>query len=715
MEEKELTLEEILFMFRKRFKLFLLVVFATVAFTVLYLVLATPIYEASVKVKVEPLSQAGLQDIFSQSIGYTGRSDISTEVELIKSKVNVEKVVEELNLLSSFKEKNPDVTMDRVVSAVSEWINVEPVKDTKIVRISVEHSNPELAAKVANSLADAFNDLLKSLAQREYTAKRVFIESQIPNVEQQLEAAEEELKDFKEKNGIFVLEEEARRILEVLSSYDSQKNELQVQIEETKTRISTLRELLSKVDEEIISSEVISTNPVVSQLKQKLADLKVQLAGLVQQYPETDRRVVSVKQQIAETEELIKKEVEKVVTSQTKVKNPNYVQIYSDLINEEAKLQVLTASLNSVEKLREMYSKRASELPELEKQLLEIQRKLNVLENIYTLLLTKLQEIRISEAGVIGNAQVIDYATVPTVPVKPNKKLTLAVGGVLGVFLGILSVFLMEFMDKSIKSEEELKFIVGDVPVLGRIPHTDIEGSERIVEEQPTSPTSESIKLISTNVDFSSTPQPRSIVITSAGPSEGKTFTAANLAMAYAQNGYRTLLIDLDMRRPRVERVFGLEKQRTLGVVNHVLKDIPLEKLLVNASENLYLLPVGPIPPNPTSILTGKKFVEFLESVKEKFDKIIIDTPPILAAADSLIIAKNTDGIVLVVSASKTQKNFLKIALENIKTSGNRLLGIVINGVSSGTPYYYYYYYYYYTKEGTRVKRKGRKKQSKTT
>ncbi|MFN3692434.1 MAG: polysaccharide biosynthesis tyrosine autokinase, partial [Fervidobacterium sp.] len=286
------------------------------------------------------------------------------------------------------------------------------------------------------------------------------------------------------------------------------------------------------------------------------------------------------------------------------------------------------------------------------------------------------------------------------------------IGAVLGFFLGVLIVFLIESFDKTINDEEYIKRLFGDKPILGRIPEVDLQQStehpELVVVNSPVSPGAEALKLTATNIEYSETPSPKVIAITSSGPGEGKTFIAANIALSYAQNGFKTLLLDLDMRRPRVEKVLGIERIN-IGVVNHLLRDVPIEQIIQNYSENIDIIPVGPIPPNPTALLTSKKMEEVIDELRNKYEKIVIDLPPILAAADALIISKLVDGLVLVVRAGKTQKPSLKIAYENIITSSAKLLGSVINAIGV-KQMNYYYYYYYYTESGEKKKRKKHKK-----
>ncbi|NPU89515.1 MAG: polysaccharide biosynthesis tyrosine autokinase [Fervidobacterium sp.] len=715
--QDELTLEDILRIFKKHIWWFVATLIGIVALTVAYLIVATPIYEASVTINIEPRTKSTLTDLFSAT-GYIGsKPDIATEVELIKSRTNIEKVVENLNLLSYFREKmnikNGELTTYDVVNMIAKMITVTTVKDTSIVKVSVQNPDPELAKNLANELANVYNEMLQKFSKNEYTARRMFIESQIPKVEQELKQVEDELKRFKEKNKIYVLDVEAQNLLNTVYQLDTQINNYKIQIEETKAKIAAITEQLKRTNQKVVSSETISINPVVAQLRAKLADLQIQLAGLLNTYSENDERVKTVRNQIDETERMLKSQIEKVITSQVETINPNYSELYNQLIQANTTLQMLNSSIAAVERMRDSYSSKIAQLPAVEQQLLQLERDRKVKETLYSVLLEKLEETKISEAGVIGRATIIDPAITPTVPVKPNKKLTLAVGGVLGIFLGILMVFLREAFDKTISDEEYVKQVLKDAPVLGRIPEVEFpESSERpelVVINLPTSPQAEALKLTATNIEYSTTPAPKIIAITSSGPREGKTFIAANIALSYAQNGVKTLLLDFDMRKPRIEKVLGIERIN-VGVSNHILKDVPLDRIITKYQENLDIIPVGPIPPNPTALLTSKKLEELVATLRTMYDRIVIDLPPILAAADALIVSKLVDGLVLVIRAGKTQKSSLKVAFENIVTSSSKLLGSVINAINANQRGYYYYYYYYYTEEGKKMKRKKRHK-----
>jgi len=702
-QDLELTLEDIIKIFKKRWVWFVLITVITTVITAIYTFTQTPIYEAYTTIKVTPSSNSSaVADMFGTQMNTS--LGINTEVELIKSRRNLEQVVEELDLVNHYNNnsENPDEikNLDKriVLKKIRNMITVSTVSNTNIVKISVQSQDPELAKNIANRLSNIYNDLLKSLSKNEYTIRVEFIETQIPKTKQELDEAEKTLREFKEENNVFLLNEEAKALLDFLLTYDKQLNTYNIQLEESKSKIKILNDLLKKVDEEIISSETITINPIVSQLKSKIVNYKVEIAGLVETRSPDDPRIIEVKEKLNESEKQLKKEIETIISSKVKTINPEYRNLYTQQIEELTKIQVLDSTIGSIEKLRNEYKNKINKLPGKEQQLMELERNLKVKEGLYILMLNKLEEAKIAEAGVIGTANIIDKAFIPEVPIAPNKKLMMAIGGVLGVFLGILGVFIVESTDKTINDEEEIKRFIKK-PIIGRIPEfkTDEkeEQPELIVKNKSIDPAAEAYKLLSTNVDFIDTEKPKVITVSSAGPGEGKSITAANLALAYAANGLKTLLLDADMRRPRVEKVFNIKRQN-FGVLNHIMRDVPYNKLIQKPLQefpDFYIFPVGPIPPNPTSILTSKKFRELIDDMKKDYDKIIIDLPPILVSGDAAIVTKYSDGMILVVRPEKTLRPSLKIAYENITTSGVKILGTVVNGIKQKSSSYYYYYY----------------------
>ncbi len=729
---RELTLDDILRMFRKRFLLFLLIVIGVVMVTGVYLIMATPIFEASVTIKVDPATRSGI-DIFSAGLaGTTSSRDIATEIELIKSRSNFEVVIERLGLVNRIY--NPSdlqalMAEGRSMSDIEASIvrnlslitSVSPIKDTRIVRVSVQHRDRSIAKDVANTLAEVYNEKLAELSRRDATTKREFIESQIPSVEEQVRRSSDALREFKEKTEIYVLDAQARWLLDMLSSYDKQYNALVIELEEKKAEARAYQKLLDEFDSPeagaiqekwINTSHTLSLNPVVTQLRNKLALLKVDLAALEDQYPSTDQRIRAKQAEIAATERLIQEEIENefIRTGEGMSLNPTYQTILTSVITSETSLQIIESTIKSVDLLRGTYLSELAEIPRMEQQLLELEREVTIRENLYTLLLERLEEAKISEAAVVGNAAVIDSALTPSSPVRPNKRLSLAIGGVLGIFLGMLGVFLAEYLDKTLKSEEDIERVSNE-PILGRIPLADGTKDELFAQSDPTSPPSEAVKIASSNISFT-LGEGKIIGITSPLPAEGKTTVAANVAYSYATSGQRVLLLDLDMRKPRIERLLGLPDRASEGLVDLLADNRQLNDVLVNYADNLDIIPVGKIPPNPTVLLSSKRISALLQELRADYDRIIVDLPPAVITSDVTLVGHLFDGVVMVTRPGTTLKDALRMALSNLKTSGAKILGFVVNGVTIKTSgYYYHYYYYSYRDEPAKKSRRKKKHQ----
>jgi len=726
---RELTLEDIFRMFKKRLALFTSITLAVVVVTGIYLVFATPIYEASVTIKVDPTSQSSVSDLFTNSLtGSSVSRDISTEVELIKSRTNIEEIITELDLVNrvyssearerliseGYTEKDLVMSLTRSISSM---ITVSPVKDTRIVRVSVQNKDPILARDIANTLAMVYNRKLAELSKRDLTRKREFIEAQIPLLEKDLKESTDMMRNFKEETGIYVLDKHSDLLFQMLSSYDKQYNELKISAEEKKAEIQTYQGMLDDFNGTdsrdvksmwIQTSESFSVNPVLTSLRQSLSKLQVELAALQEQYPLTDQRVKSKITEISKTESLIADEVknEFITSGQGMTLNPAYQQILTGVITAEADLQILEASINAVADMREQYQIELRSLPLKEQQLLDLQRQITVKESLYTLLLERLEEAKISEAAVVGNAAIVDPATIPQAAVKPNKRLSLAIGGVLGIFLGMLMVFLAEYLDKTLKTEEEIERFSRQ-PIIGRIPTIEGIREEMYVEKSPTAPSAESMKLAASNLSFTMG-DGKTVAVTSVLPTEGKSFVIANLAYSMASSGQRVILVDFDMRRPRVEKILKSTKKQ-YGVTDVIMGKVELESVIERYTDNMDFIGVGTVPPNPTIVLSSKNVDILLEKLKEKYDRILIDMPPAVVTSDVSLVGNKLDGMVLVVKPGRAIRDGLRIVIDNLKTVGVRILGVIVNGVDEKNSSYYYHYYYYYNEEGKKKKRRTRK------
>lgn len=674
-DNTEITLKDIILIFKRRFGLFVSIFLITCFVTLIYLLFfAKPVYTATAQLLVSaggqsisiPISSQVTQLLGISGIAGTGL-DLTTEIELIKSRVNIEKLVQQLNLLELFKsraKKGSEVDLQDVVGVIArKWIKVENVKNSKIVELSVENEDPQLAAKVANTLVDLYLDMKSRLTTNEYTARLNFIESQLPRVEQELKEVEDRLKKFKEENQIYALSDQAANLVKYIAQYDAMVNEYLLNIQQTKAGIKAAEDMLKKVDQKIISSETISTNPVVQQLRSKLVDLQVQLSALLQSYSEDDRRVVSLKKQIEETQDLLQKEIAKVVSAEVQTINPAYSQLYTNVILKQTELQVLEASLSAVQKIRDEYFKKASIVPTVEQKLFELERERQAKQTTYLALLAQYEQARIGAAGTVENVKLLSSAIVPKRPSRPNKRLILAVGGVLGIFLGLLGVFIRDVTDKKFRTRDEIertfpKMILGKIRS-SRSPLTGTLTDDKALEE---------LKQIA--VKICSDSSGHVIGVTSLEPKEGKTFVAINLAYVLSKMSQRVLLVDLNSCAPKLKEIF-LKNHEHPGLLAF-LNGRKLEECVFSASENLDLIL---LEKEDDWLMSSSKLPQILGELSQRYDKVIIEIPH-LTSADGLLAAQIVKKIIIAVKLNNTKKELAAHLEEN--GLQNKLLGLVL-------------------------------------
>ena len=315
----------------------------------------------------------------------------------------------------------------------------------------------------------------------------------------------------------------------------------------------------------------------------------------------------------------------------------------------------------------------------------------------YASLVQSYESLRLTESQSIDTISVVEPASIPKSPVRPRTMLNTLLAAIVGLMLATGAVFLIEFLDDTIKSPEDINNILR-VTWLGAIARmTGADSVESMVTvNEPRHPTSEAYRSLRTNLQFSAIDTDlRSIVLTSTNPGEGKTTTAVNLAIVMAQAGYSVALVDADLRRPRVHKLFGFNN--TMGLTDAVVhSDLsPSHYLRPTTVDNLRVMTSGKIPPNPAELLGSKRMTELLERLREEVDLVICDAPPALAVTDAAIIGRQVDGILLVVDSGKTRKDAALRAVESLRRVNGHILGAVLNRLSRSTKGYYYYDGYY--------------------
>ncbi len=318
----------------------------------------------------------------------------------------------------------------------------------------------------------------------------------------------------------------------------------------------------------------------------------------------------------------------------------------------------------------------------------------------YSNLLSSYEEIRLAEARSVNNVVVSEPADVPSSPVRPRTLLNTLLAAIVGAMLALGGVFLIEYLDDTIKTPDEVSQAL-NLPTLGAIARVSDKEQRLITYTNPKSPISEAYRTLRTNIQFSSVDRPiRTLLITSSGPTEGKSTTAANLAVVMAQTGQTVVLVDTDLRRPTLHRIFGLPN--AVGLTTALLSgaDPTLDGYVQPTKiENLYVLTSGPLPPNPSELLGSQRMQELIRRLQQEADILVFDSPPALAVTDAAVLARQLDGVLMIIDAGETRQPLAQRACEELSKVGARILGVALNKLSTGRSSYYYYYYYYYSDE----------------
>jgi len=419
---------------------------------------------------------------------------------------------------------------------------------------------------------------------------------------------------------------------------------------------------------------------------------KIDTKTLIKEY---DQKITDLKQKLDEKISVIKKGI--FASSPEEVK-----KLSQNIIEEEVKNQSLKITSTELAAVVRTYDAKFNQLPTTAIELARFQRQRESLEKLYILVEEKYQEALINEQSQPGNVLIIDAARKANQPSKPNRLLIVLIGLVLGGGMAFGYVFIRNYFDNTVKTPEDIQN--RNISVLAWIPQ--IEGSpidgqkdyEFVVAKRPDSIPSEAFRALRTRVQFSKIDRDalKVILVTSSAPQEGKTTVSINLAGSFAQTNKRTLIVDCDLRKPRMHNVF--KQARFPGVIDYLFGQATLNEIIRKSElNNLDFITAGTIPPNPAEMLESDQMGQFINDMRERYDIVILDSPPIIAVTDSEILARKVDGTILVVSAEVTEIEMMEKSIDLLKNAHAPFIGTVLNNFSykSGYGSYYKYYYYY--------------------
>ncbi len=774
--EREITLTDLMrILYRGRWVI-ATCFFVVMALTTWYTFTVTPEYEAVAKVMVRTDGSGMGLSLFDVGGIIKQETVINNQVEILKSRTLAETVIRRLQnseladrleilgkgemarqkkgmlagvtgfikgIFGIESDGSDEYTFDDMVQELlEERLSVTPIRDTEMIEIKVRAVTPEEAAFIANTLTDAYREKNRLMSQEEVRQVKNFLEEQLSVIQKQLAESENRLKEFKEREKVVALPEETQELIKKLAEFETLYNEALTELNSYRERLEYIDQQLAK-NKQSFDIESISASTYFEELKKQMAMLQSRRATYVANminegvYNKNDPQLMKYDDQIKILTDRMKSEIAKLAAQE--IINPVAVneELFSRKVAVEANIEALKPKVASLKKIVDEYEAQLESLPQKSLQLARLERAAQVDEKIYLMMKEKYEESRINEVGQLGDVRIIDPAKPPKEPIKPKKKLNLILGMLVGLGLGIGVTFLLEAMDNSIRSIEDLEKI--GLPVLGSIPVISEEealkrmkvmpsstqngnvdpgevrrmAARLITHFAPKSPISEAYRTFRTNIQYTKIDRPlKTLLVTSPGPGEGKSTSIANLAITMAQMGSKVLLVDADLRRPVLHSIFKVD--RRVGLTNVLVGRSSIDEAVFQTEiDNLSIMPCGTLPPNPSELLGSSAMKRVLEELKQRFDIVLFDTPPIIAVTDAAVLGSNLDGIIMVVKSGQTDREAAfraSVLLKNVKTS--TVLGALLNGVrveSMYGSYYYYYHYYYYGKEGTRKKTRKKK------
>lgn len=689
-----------------RRKWVILLVFAVVVgATTLYTTRQPRVYAAQISLIIDPKEPRFLdnqiQDVNNDTGSYywANKEYLETQFKIIQSRAVSQRVVEKLGLntdpeflgvakLPEDKRRQELMAKMDAVARLQAKIKVEPVKDSRVSLIKIEDSEPNRAALLANEVAQAYMDelLAQKLKLTENASK--WLDEQRGSLSESATSSELALYTFRKQADILAIDDRASMVSQKLQETSKALTDVQLKIAGLKARVAAIRNVQATqgADDRLWAEALPAAreNENLKKLKERLHLLKNECTDLQSRYLDGHPKLMECREKRAFAEKDVERELANLVLS------------------TEAELK---EAVEKERNLKDLFEGAKAEAFDLEKKKVELDKFKQDADNAkrqYESVYKRLKDIELSGALRTSNVKVLDAARPSMAPIRPNVPQGVLMGIIAGLILGLGLALLLEFLDSSISSQNEVEerlglTFLGFVPT---IPETPNGPKDLHVFREPKSLIAECTRAVRTNLLFMSPDKPfKRMLVTSSGPQEGKSTTVINLGITMAQSGNRVLIIDTDMRRPRLHKAFGVPNE--VGVSSVVVGEGKAEDAIKSTEvSGLFVLPCGPVPPNPAELLHTKAFAELLNQLGEKFDRILLDSPPVGAVADAVVLATQADGVVVVLKAGQTHREVAQRTVKALRDVKANIYGAVLNDVnlerSKYGDYYYGYAYRYY-------------------
>jgi len=687
---------------RKRWIVIVAVSVTVFAGNTYYTFTRTPQYRSSASLLVN--TTIAVSDIQLPTLPTSNVVNLGTEIAILKSRPLIEIAVAKMQQSAS---ANSYKDIDALT--IMNGLDVEPEKDTMVLRLTYTDSDPKRAREVLSALTQTYVEYSLKDRRTKSSSAIKFIQDKLPQVKQQLDKSALAVTQFRKNYNIVDPDTYAASVYKMREALENQAQNLQIKIAQVQQQYEALSRQVGKSPEAAIGSAILQQDAPYQSLVRQFQEVETNYFLERTRFREDHPTVIALKDRRDELYRLLETRAQSVVGVRgvtTNITNePNSViqqNLASQLFDAQTNLAVSQAQLESIRNAQSEVATAFSKIPQIQQRYVEIQRQLALDTSTYNKLSEKLEELRISEAQEISSWKVLETPLIPIKPSSPDIERSLITGAISGITLGILFALLLNRLDQRIREVEEVREII-DIPLLASIPMTEISSlipasSQGILPSSSYYAFKEALGSLALNLRYLGTDDMMKVIaFTSSVPSEGKSTLTYNLANVLSALGYRVLLVDADMRKPTIHKLARLSNKVGLSTA---LATASLWQDLIQAGDdlgNLHILTSGSLPPNPMLLLESSKMAALLQEWRQEYDYVLVDTPLVIGITDAQCLTSKVDTFILVAAINRSTRSGISRALEVLSTARANISGLLINMIgSSDSEYHYSYYNHYY-------------------